>query len=200
MEFNNRYAALDPAALKALAKLRGGVTNGNEGIALEGLVAQDKQKGLEVRPASNDKVEHAFHDAVEHASHDMGAVATGQGSNREGDGHETTKKKRRRGKKGGVKSKKKGNGTVATGERATGATGHMKAADIPSTTEEAQAGVLSTSSDKEPEATEQKLLEAPQDNMGTFGGIVKGYPGAAMVTIIVVLFSVITFGLTWCVS
>jgi predicted transcriptional regulator with HTH domain len=46
MDSINRYVALDPAALKALAKLRGVVTNGNKAIALEGLVAQDEQKGL----------------------------------------------------------------------------------------------------------------------------------------------------------
>jgi hypothetical protein len=130
----------------------------------------------------------------------MGAAATGQGSNGEGDGHKTTKKKGRRGKKGGVKSKKVENGTVAIGERATNATGHMKAADVFSTNEKTQAGVLSTSSDKEPEVTEQKFLEALQANMGTSEGIMKGYPSEAMVTVIVGLSSVITVGLIWSVS
>jgi hypothetical protein len=200
MESNNRYVTLDPAALNALAKLRGVVTNGSEAVALKGLVAQDEQNRVEVKPASNDEAEHAFHDAVEHASHNMGTIIIGQGSNGEGNGHETSKKKRRRGKKGGVKSKKKGNGTVANGDDATDTTGHVKAADVPSTTEEAEAGVLSTSRDKEPEATEQKLFKALQANMGPFGGIVKGFTGAAMVTAIVGLSGVITAGLIWTIS
>jgi hypothetical protein len=179
MESNNRYAALDPAALKALAKLRGVVTNDSEAVALKGLVAQDEQKGVEVNPTSNDE--------AGHTSYNADAVATRQGSNGEGDGHETSKKKRRRGKKGGVKSKKKENGTVADGDGATNATGHVKAADAPSMTEEA-------------EATEQKLFEALQANMSPFAGIVKGFLGAAMLTVVVGLSGVITAGLIWTVS
>jgi hypothetical protein len=139
-------------------------------------------------------------DEAGHTSYNADAVATRQGSNGEGDGHETSKKKRRRGKKGGVKSKKKENGTVADGDGATNATGHVKAADAPSMTEEAEAGVLSTSRDKEPEATEQKLFEALQANMSPFAGIVKGFLGAAMLTVVVGLSGVITAGLIWTVS
>jgi hypothetical protein len=209
MRSNNRYAALDPTGLEALAKLRSVRAGGDEAFAHERLVAQDEAMGFEyehtshdeVEHISNDEIEHAsidgaeqtFIDEVEHASSNMNAVSAKQG---QGDACQPSKKKRRRGKKGGVKSTKKGNGAVATGNDCADMTGPMmKAAEAPVVTEEVQACVLAVLHDKELEAKEPKILEALQASMDTLRRLVNGCPKAAAMAILAGLSGAVMVGL-----
>jgi hypothetical protein len=217
MQSHNRYAALNSATLEALAKLRSVRAGGDETFAHERLVAQDEAMGFEgehtahdevehisndeIQHASNIRVEHAsvdedeqaFIDEVEHTSSNMNAVSAEQG---QGVTCQPSKKKRRRGKKGGVKSKKKGNGAVATGNNCADTTGPtMKAAEAPAVTEEVQACVLAVSRDKELEVKEPKTLEALQASIDTLGGIVNGCAKAAAMAILAGLSGAIMVGL-----
>jgi hypothetical protein len=70
MQSNNRYAALDPAGLEALAKLRSVRAGGDEVFAHGRLVAQDEAMGFEYEHTSHDEVEHISNDEIEHASID----------------------------------------------------------------------------------------------------------------------------------
>jgi alkylhydroperoxidase family enzyme len=95
-----------------------------------------------------------------------------------------------------VKSTKKGNGAVATGNDCADTTGTMmKAAEALAVTEEVQACVLAVSHDKELESKEPKILEALQASMDTLRGIVNGCPKAAAMAILAGFSGAIMIGL-----
>jgi hypothetical protein len=189
MPFDNRYTALDPAAVQALAKLHGVRADGDKSALIEALEKQDEEMG--------------FKDG--HTTTVMSPTSTSQ---HVGEGEEVSKKKkRRRGKKGRAKGRKKGgagfhNDTVG----ATSTAGHGKDVEAPTRMEEIQVPALTIVRDKELAATEPVLSKAPVASMDTVGrangGMITIYPYAAAmaVAVFVGMSCGVSAGLVWGVA